>query len=178
MPFTFTAQGTCGGTLTASLALQAGTQQPGDGHLHFPVGHAHPNHRSLPENSNTRRRARPVLRLDHFRDQRPSRSGSPTNRSTLTRRRTPRVLRGFPPSPAWSSSDSPLVAIHSSSARLAFRNNYLLEAEPDGSAAYPWRCPGNQHRPWRISGHSGRGREFCRRRLQHGHHRQRTAAFR
>jgi hypothetical protein len=132
MPFTFTASGVCGGTITASLALQDGTASLGTASYAFQLGRFTQT-TALTENFDGV--TAPALPAGWT----TSATGDQGVWSTET------SVFDTPPNAAFCADspnigvgelDSPLIAINSSSARLVFRNNFLLEAESDGSAAY------------------------------------------
>jgi hypothetical protein len=132
MPFTFTATGDCGGTLTASLALQDGTASLGTASFTFQLGRFTQT-TALAENFD--RVAAPALPAGWT----TSASGGQGVWSTTT------SMFDTPPNSAFCADStnlgvgelySPLISIQSSSAQLVFRNNYHLEAESDGSVAY------------------------------------------
>jgi hypothetical protein len=132
MPFTFTANGTCGGTLTASLALQDGAASLGTASYTFQLGQFTQT-TTLSENFDGV--AAPALPAGWT----TSATGGQGVWSTET------SVFDTPPNAAFCADSpnigvgelaSPLIAIQSSTARLIFRNNFHLEAESDGSAAF------------------------------------------
>jgi hypothetical protein len=132
MPFTFTAEGTCGGTLTASLALQAGTNSLGTASYTFQLGRLT---QSTDLSGNFDTVAAPALPSGWTTSATNGQEGwVTTNRDFDTPPNA--AFCADSPIPGVVELDSPLIAINSSTAQLVFRNNYLLEAEADGSAAY------------------------------------------
>ena len=131
MPFTFTAVGTCGGTITASLALQDGAASLGTASYAFQLGRFTQT-TGLSENFDGV--AAPALPAGWT----TAASGGQGLWSTTA------SMFDTPPNAAFcaasasagvSELDSPLIAIQSDSAQLVFRNNYNLEAAANGSAA-------------------------------------------
>ena len=132
MPFTFTAEGACGGTITASLVLQDGTNSLGTASYAFQLGRFTQT-TNLSEHFD--KVTAPALPAGW--------TTSATGGQTLWITTTSNY--DTPPNTAFCADssilgvvelDSPLISIQSSSAQLVFRNNYSLEAESDGSAAF------------------------------------------
>jgi hypothetical protein len=131
-PFTFTAVGACGGTLTASLALQDGPASLGTATYTFRLGRL-AQITALSENFD--RVAAPALPAGWT----TSAGGGQGLWSTTN------SMFDTPPNAAFCAASatpgvgelvSPPMAIQSASAQLIFRNNFSLEAAPDGSGAY------------------------------------------
>ncbi|HXR05794.1 MAG TPA: hypothetical protein VN765_00595, partial [Candidatus Acidoferrum sp.] len=131
-PFTFTAEGTCGGTITASLALQDGAASLGTASCSFQLGRFTQTAvlsenfdavtaPALPEGWTTSASGgqKPWVTANSMFDTRPN-----------------AAFCADSPSLGVGELDSPLIAIQSSTAQLVFRNSFNLEAEADGSAAY------------------------------------------
>ena len=131
-PFSFTAAGTCGGTITASLALQDGTASLGTASYTFQLGRFTQT-TDLAENFDGV--AAPALPAGWTTS---ATGGQGVWVTTNANFDTPpnAAFCAASPNIGVGELDSPLIAINSSSAQLVFRNNYSLEAESDGSAAY------------------------------------------
>jgi len=130
-PFAFTVAGTCGGTITASLALRDGTASLGTASFVFQLGQWTQT-TDLSENFD--RVVAPALPTGWTTS---AGGGQGLWSTTASMFDTPpnAVFCAASSNAGVSELFSPLIAIQSSSARLVFRNNYKLETEPDGSAA-------------------------------------------
>jgi hypothetical protein len=131
-PFTFTALGACGGTITASLSLQDGTASLGTASYSFQLGRFT---QSTALSENFDQVAAPALPAGWT----TSATGGQGVWNTTTSNPDTRPNAAFcvdSPNIGVGELDSPLISIQSSTAQLVFRNKFLLEAESDGSAAY------------------------------------------
>ena len=129
-PFTFTASGTCGGSLTATLQLQDGTKNLGTVAFKFTLGAV-----SAVFTENFDSVTAPTLPSGWT----TSAGGAESSWVTSTTQRDTVPNAAFSPDPSSVGSNalvSPVVPIVSSSAQLTFRNNYSLEASSSAGVGY------------------------------------------
>ncbi len=127
-PFTFTASGTCGGTLTATLQLQDGTTNLGTVTFTFTLGAPRA---PLAENFDSV--TAPALPAG-WSSTVAGGAASPWATSTTSSDTAPNnAFVSGPDTVHDIRLESPSIAINTSSARLTFRNNYNLEAGTTGA---------------------------------------------
>lgn len=122
--FTFTADGTCGGTVSATLQLQDGTQNLGQLVFSFPLGKP-----TVTFTQNFDSVVAPALPSDWT--TMASNGVSTWVTSTSTHDTAPNaVFADEPPFPGAEDLISPAIAITTPSAQLSFRQSYNTEADP------------------------------------------------
>ncbi|EEF60482.1 conserved repeat domain protein [Pedosphaera parvula Ellin514] len=128
-PFTFTASGTCGGTITATMQLQDGATSLGTVNFQIQLGLFNPTN-ALTENFDGV--TAPALPSGWSTTS--SGSGTGWGTSTASPDTSPNgVFVSEPDAPGISALVSPSIAIISSVAQVTFRNNYDLEEDTSGS---------------------------------------------
>jgi hypothetical protein len=129
-PFTFTANGACGGSLLATLQLQDGTNNLGTVTFNFSLGVS-----SAIFTQNFDGVTAPALPAGWT----TSAGGAESAWVTSTTQRDTLPNAAFSPDPSNIGSNalvSPVIPILSSSAKLTFRNNYSLEASSTPTVGY------------------------------------------
>jgi hypothetical protein len=133
-PFTFTANGSCGGSVTATLSLQDGSASLGSVAFVFPLGAPTPG---TPLNENFDGVTAPALPAGWSSS---AISGTQTSWATSTGASSSSPNAAFiadTPSTSENALVSPVISIISSSAQLTFSQNYNLEfLTRHGSTAY------------------------------------------
>ncbi|MDB6110994.1 MAG: conserved repeat domain protein, partial [Pedosphaera sp.] len=130
-PFTFTANGTCGGTITATLQLQDGPVNLGSVSFNLSLGKFLPI-TTLVEYFDVV--TAPALPTDWTTSV--SDAGVSWESSTGAADSAPNaVFAAEPPSPGLTELVTPSIPILSSAAQLTFRNRYDIEGDPIASSA-------------------------------------------
>ena len=125
-PFTFTASGTCGGTISPTLQLQEGTVNLGIVATTFSLGQS-----GIVLTQNFDTVTAPAMPLGWTNVA--TGGESPWVTRTTTNDTAPNAAYvPDPPSPGISSLETPAITLPLGQSRLTFRNNYNLEADSNG----------------------------------------------
>lgn len=131
-PFTFTAQGTCGGTITATLQLQDGATPLGYARFDIPLGQTQP---FIAFSENFDSVTAPALPPNWTTSS--SGGGVPWSTTSIVQDTTPNSATAIDAdSIGLAELVSPLIHITSPAAQLSFSNYYNLEGYMNGYALY------------------------------------------